>query len=177
LWLEYTGDIPVKQIDAKAVQGYFVWLRTEYQSRQVAGRPRPLAPKTIRDFHITLSAFFTWASREFEIASPMKAIPVPKYEEPPVEPFTKEQIEALLKACESCKEAQPIDRRKFTMRRATGRCDQAVILTLLDTGLRASELSALKVGDVSSGWASGGLRVRIRYSLISPPSTSAYHIW
>ena len=67
---------------------------------------------------------------------------------PPVEPFTQEQIEVLLKACESCKEAQPIDRRKFTMRRATGKRDQAVILTLLDTGLRASELSALTVGDV-----------------------------
>ena len=109
------------------MQGYFVWLRTEYQSRQVTGRSRSLAPKTIRNFHITLSAFFTWASRELEIASPLKAIPVPKYEEPPVEPFTKEQIEALLKARESCKEAQPIDRRKFTMRRATGKRAQALI--------------------------------------------------
>lgn len=34
------------------------------------------------------------------------------------------------------------------MRRATARRDQAIILTLLNTGLRASELSALKVGDV-----------------------------
>jgi site-specific recombinase XerD len=70
LWLEYTDDIPVKQIDAKAVQAYFVWLRTEYQSRQVAGRPRPLAPKTIRNFYITLSAFFTWAKREFDLPKP-----------------------------------------------------------------------------------------------------------
>ena len=35
------------------------------------------------------------------------------------------------------------------MRRATGRRDQAIILTLLNAGLRASELSALKVGDVN----------------------------
>ena len=122
LWLEHVGDIPFKQIDAHVVQEYFVWLRTEYQSRQIAGRPRPLAPKTIRNFHITLSAFFTWASREFEVASPMKAIPVPKYEEPPVEPFTKEQIEALLKAAtalrdEVCRAAEveqdPVERRRL----------------------------------------------------------------
>ncbi len=34
------------------------------------------------------------------------------------------------------------------MRRSTGHRDQAIILTLLDTGLRASELSALKVGNM-----------------------------
>jgi integrase/recombinase XerD len=34
------------------------------------------------------------------------------------------------------------------MRRATGCRYQAIIMTLLDTGLRASELSAMNVGDV-----------------------------
>ncbi len=34
------------------------------------------------------------------------------------------------------------------MRRSTAKRDQAMIMMLLDTGLRASELSALKVGDV-----------------------------
>jgi len=39
-------------------------------------------------------------------------------------------------------------RRKFTMRRPTARRDRAIILTLLDTGLRASELCSLRIGDV-----------------------------
>lgn len=34
------------------------------------------------------------------------------------------------------------------MRRTTARRDQAIILTLLDTGLRASELCSLTVGEV-----------------------------
>jgi integrase/recombinase XerD len=77
----------------------------------------------------------------------MKAVAAPKFQTPPVEPYTKEEIEALLKACEYCKEAQTTDRRKFTMRRATHHRDRAIILILLDTGLRASELCALRVED------------------------------
>jgi integrase/recombinase XerD len=78
----------------------------------------------------------------------MKAVPSPKFEEPPIEPFTKEEVEALLKACETSKEVNDLDRRKFTMRRSTAKRDQALIMVLLDTGLRASELCALKIGDV-----------------------------
>ncbi len=46
------------------------------------------------------------------------------------------------------REANTTERQRFTMRRATAKRDRAIILTLLDTGLRASELCALKIGDV-----------------------------
>ena len=54
----------------------------------------------------------------------------------------------MLKACEMCKEADTTFRRRFVMRRWTAYHDQAIILVLVDTGLRASELCALKIGDV-----------------------------
>ena len=101
------------------------------------GNAQALASKTIHNFYISLCAFFTWANREFQLPNPIKAVPVPKFEQAPIEPFTKEEVEALLKACDSCNEAKTTDRRKYIMRRATGRRDQAIILTLLDTGLRA----------------------------------------
>jgi integrase/recombinase XerD len=78
----------------------------------------------------------------------MKGVPAPKYAIAQVETFMKEEIEALLKACEYCREARTDQRRKFTMRRPTARRDRAIILTLLDTGLRAGELCSLRVGDV-----------------------------
>ena len=148
LWLEYAGDIPLHQITTALLQDYFVWLRTDYKPRRITGNAQALASKTIYNFYISLCAFFTWANREFQLPNPIKAVPVPKFEQAPIEPFTKEEVEALLKACELCNEAKTTDRRKYIMRRATGRRDQAIIMTLLDTGLRASELSALKVGDV-----------------------------
>ena len=54
----------------------------------------------------------------------------------------------MLKAAEFCHEANTTRRRRFVMRRPTARRDRALILFLLDTGLRASELCALSVGDV-----------------------------
>ena len=47
-----------------------------------------------------------------------------------------------------CRESKPFDRWRFTAPRPTFRRDQALILTLLDTGLRASELCSLRVEDV-----------------------------
>jgi integrase/recombinase XerD len=147
-WLEHQGDIDIGRVESKQLRGFFVWLRTDYQPRRFNGSTQPLAPKTIHNNYIALSAFFTWASTELEIASPMKTVPVPHFQIAPVEAFSKEDIESLLKACEYARESQPMDRRKFTMRRWTAHRDQAIILTLLDTGLRASELSALMIGDV-----------------------------
>jgi integrase/recombinase XerD len=109
------------------------------------GDGHALASKTIHNFYISLSAFFTWVNHEFDLPNPIKAVPVSKFEQAPIEPFTKAEVEALLKVCELCKETDTANRRKFTMRRATGKRDQAIILTLLDTGLRASKISALKV--------------------------------
>jgi hypothetical protein len=44
----------------------------------------------------------------------------------------------MLKVCDDCAETDVHDRRRFTMRRATGKRDKAILLMLLDTGLRAS---------------------------------------
>jgi integrase/recombinase XerD len=148
LWVDHLGDKPINWIKTADVQEYLVWLHIDYQPRRITGDRRALSAKTVRNFYITLSALFTWASREFDLPSPMKAVPLPKFEEPPIEPFTKEEVETLLKACETSKEVNDPDRRKFTMRRSTAKRDQALIMTLLDTGLRASELCSLKIGDV-----------------------------
>src|SRR5258708_32029808 len=60
----------------------------------------------------------------------------------------EEEVMALLKACNFKREATPTVRGCFTMRRATALRDRAIILVLLDTGLRSSELCALNLGDV-----------------------------
>ena len=64
----------------------------------------------------------------------------------------------LIKACDFCEEAVTDRRRKFSMQRSTARRDKAILLTLVDTGLRASELCALRIADVDM--KSGRVQVR-----------------
>ncbi len=74
-------------------------------------------------------------------------VPVPRFQKVDVEPFTQEEIECMLKACTYSRDAETFMHRKFAMRRPTANRDQAIILTLLDSGIRASEFSSLRVGD------------------------------
>jgi integrase/recombinase XerD len=151
LWIEYQGDQDILEIESQHILTFLNYMRTDYVPRRITGgNSRKLTPKTIYNIYISLASFFTWASREFNLPiNPMKSIPRPRVpDDPPVEPFKKEELELLIKACDSCKEADTDQRRKFTMQRSTAKRDKAILLTLVDTGLRASELCALRIADV-----------------------------
>jgi integrase/recombinase XerD len=160
LWMEYQGDVNIGNVQSGSILAFLNYLRVEYVPRRIMGNnSRKLAPKTVYNIYVSLASFFTWASREFNLDNPLKNMPklrVP--EEPPVEPFKKEEIELLIKACDYCVEAVTDRRRKFVMQRFTSKRDKAIVLTLLDTGLRASELCALRVQDVDM--KSGKVSVR-----------------
>ncbi len=151
LWLDYLGDMDIGKITPEHLLSFMNYLRTDYVPRRITGgNDRKLSDKTVYNFYVSLSALFTWASREFEMPNPMKKVPRPRVpEEPPVESLQREEVDRLLKACDTCAESNTSDRRKFITRRPTGRRDKAILLVLLDTGLRASELCALRVGDVN----------------------------
>ena len=160
LWMEYQGDLDIAQINSQHILSFLNYLRTEYVPRRIAGdNSRKLAPKTVYNIYVSLASFFTWASREFNLPSPMKNVPRPRVpEDAPVEPFKKEEVELLIKACDFCEEAVTDRRHKFIMQRSTGKRDKAILLTLLDTGLRASELCALRMADVDM--KSGRVQIR-----------------
>ena len=64
-WLDFAGDVEVGQITAPDIRKYLAWLRTDYKPHRFTGNDKPLSPKTIRNFWVSLSAFFSWASIEF----------------------------------------------------------------------------------------------------------------
>lgn len=74
----------------------------------------------------------------------MLATPAPKAQPRILEPLSRDEITRILKAGDSAKTATTQQRATFVMKRDTARRDRAIILTLLDVGLRASELCQRK---------------------------------
>jgi integrase/recombinase XerD len=160
-WLAYAGDRPMADVTATDLTNYMAWLRTEYKPIRFNGSKAPLSAKSIRNVWVAFRSFFTWFHQEFNLPSPADDVTPPKFQKHPVETFSKEEIEKVMKACLYTRETKTEDRHKFVMRRPSANRDQAIILTLLDTGLRASELCALTVNDVDMKTG----RVTVRHGL------------
>lgn len=128
---------------------FFAWLRDEYLSEPDGAAPRgqiKLSPKSILNIHTDLSGLWSWGVAEgFVPANIVRTIAPPDPKAPVVETLTKEEVDALLAACERGNTWKT--RQLTASERPTA--DRAIILTLLDTGLRASELCGMKVGDVN----------------------------
>jgi hypothetical protein len=118
-WVEQRGDHLLTEVTSDDVRNYLAWLRTDYQPHRYNHKTHPLSPKTLRNIWVTLSAFFGWAHTEFQLADPMDDIPAPRFQKTPVEPFTKEEVDKLLKACLYSREAKTMTRRAFVMRPPT----------------------------------------------------------
>ena len=101
------------------------------------GNPRvrkPVRPITVAHYYVLLQAFFRWMVAEELLArSPVERITAPVARSEPVQAFNQEQLQALLQAA----------RRSTHPRR-----DEAIILMLVDSGLRASELCKLRLCDL-----------------------------
>jgi site-specific recombinase XerD len=96
-----------------------------------------LSPRTIRGYYASLSAFINWAVREdFLSTSPLENIPKPKTPKYLPDPFSKEDIQALLDACDD-------------LPSSTSQRGKAMILLLVDSGIRLSELRKLKYSDTN----------------------------
>lgn len=122
------------------------------------GRGKLLSPKTIYNAWVALRSFYRWAAEETGKDNAMLAVPAPKAPITVIEPLTKDQVSSILKACDSTESASTCLRSRFTMRRTSALRDKPIVLTLLDAGIRASELCNLAIEDVDL--ASGRVLVR-----------------
>jgi integrase/recombinase XerC/integrase/recombinase XerD len=90
---------------------------------------------TVHDHYRNLKRLFNWLVEEKIMPeSPMATIKPPRVPKTLITPFTLEQVKAILGQCSD---------RTFC-----GVRNRAIILTLLDTGLRLSELTNIKLTDV-----------------------------
>lgn len=109
-----------------------------------------LAPKSVANIHTDLSALYTWATDMGVVATHLlHRIPCPRFEKPAIEPYTQDQVAAMLKACDT---TNPwTGREAIRSQRHTADRDRAIILVLLSTGMRASELCGICLRDLDLG--------------------------
>jgi len=125
-------------------------MTTRIKPRGIADRPaRKLSAKTIKNIHTCLCSLWTWAIAEgYATEHIVHPIAIPKPELEPILPFTREQIQALLDACSHSLpwSTSPDTASERPQRRQLR--DRAIILFLLDTGVRVSELCNLTLANV-----------------------------
>jgi site-specific recombinase XerD len=110
-------------------------LRREHIQEFIADQLHRWKPATAHNRYRGLHAFFKWAVAEGDLrASPMDGMKPPHLPEQPVGVVRAEQLVRLLKTCEG---------RDFTSRR-----DTAIILLLVDTGMRRAECVGMTLDDV-----------------------------
>jgi len=110
----------------------------------------------VKNAHTGLSAFFTWLERDYNIPHAIRGhIPSPKANPPEIIPLTKRDMRDLLSACNR---NAPNRHSPSGQLRSTRFRDRAIVLFLVDTGVRASELCDLNIGDMDK--ETGAVQVR-----------------
>lgn len=108
-----------------------------------------LGAKSQLNAWIALSSLWSWAERELSCSHQLRdgKVPRPRYRREKPQPYTQTEVQAMLEACTFTKPWQTRRGRSTKTQRPTALRDRAIIITLVDTGLRASELCALQVSD------------------------------
>lgn len=128
----------VETVTAKQVNAFLTYMGDELD----------LAPKTILNSWIALSSFWTWASEEFAMPHIVReGVDKPKARSKPVLAYTQEEVRLMLRACTMMNAWSPKQNMHVDGRRPTKLRDVAIMLVLLDSGLRVSELCDLKRSD------------------------------
>ena len=130
-FINFVGDIDISEVTATTVKRYLQQIVT------VDG----VSKRTAFDRHAHLSSLYKWANEELDIDNIMLKVAKPKYTKRIVDPFTPTELETLIKNLEK-----------------TNYRFNAIFLTLLDSGLRISELTALKIADYND--TTGKLYIR-----------------
>jgi site-specific recombinase XerD len=138
LWYAEAYGLPqaIGEITTQHIREFLAWLRdTEHRWNSTnPAANKPLSPATIRRYYASLRAMFNWAINEGLIAdNAVLRIKPPKEPRKVIKALSNEGVEQLLGA---------LDRGFEGIR------NKALIMLLIDTGLRLGEVSNIALEDV-----------------------------
>jgi len=134
------GDPPLEEIGARDVNQFLLSLQNS------------LSQTSLLNIHSALASLWTWALREgYADTHVIRQVEAPAPEGRAVVPFSRADVAALLSACERSREYRRQGQKACANARPTAARDRAIVLLLLDTGIRVSELCALRIKDIDLG--------------------------
>lgn len=135
---DYLGARPLSEVTPATIHDFLNLIRKRHK----------LSDKTMTNAWAALSSFWTWAETELKIAHPIRGVVRrPEFRRAPIEPYTRAEILALLAATEHSASYRTRTGRRIAGTRPTALRDRTILVVLVDTGLRASELCDLLYRD------------------------------
>ena len=105
--------------------------------------------KTVLNYHTGLSALWTWAVAEKLVSEHIvQAVPRPKPEKKEILPFTEVEVKALFSTLGRSRTYERPGKKKTSHTLPEKARNRVILLLLLDTGLRATELAELKLHQI-----------------------------
>lgn len=125
-------------------------LRTDYKPKRINGDDRPLTEASIDNHWKTIRGFFKWAEETQILSSKRSDLKLqrPKAVSPQIVPFTQDEVKKLLDHAYKS-DVTKSNGRTYKIKRPNADGDNAIIMILLDTGIRVGELNRLTVGDIN----------------------------
>ena len=135
LLVTYLDNPPIGEIRPTHIKQWFAHLLDE----------RELSDRSVHDAWVPLSSLWTWAEGELSTVHIMRKVRRHTFQAKPIEPFTQAEVKKLVDGAKYTTYER--SGKQVRAKRHTADRDTAIILILLDSGLRASELCHLTVGD------------------------------
>ena len=137
LFQDFIGDKPIEDVTSRDVNAFLTYL----------SRERGLSDRTLHDVRARLSSLWTWAVTELDVDNVVAKVAKPTYRTREIVPYTQDELRLLLDAAEYDEGWRSPSGKLVRSKRATGLRDRAIILVLVDSGIRASELCKLLISD------------------------------
>jgi integrase/recombinase XerD len=110
---------------------------------------KTVSNKTILNYHIGLSALWTWAVKEQIVpVNVVRTVCPPRPEKREIVPFTEVEIKAMMSALGRSRVYSRPGKRSSNHSLKDAERNHAILMLILDTGVRADEVSSLKIHQV-----------------------------
>jgi integrase/recombinase XerD len=145
--IRFLNDPEVEKITLTDLQKFMTYMKTDYKPTRFSGDTSPISSSHLDNHWKAIRTFFRWSQDTLEVPRPDMKMARPRYRMVDVAAFSEDDIRAMLKACDYSF-ALTSEGKTYRTKRPCMLRDKAVLMVLLDSGMRIGEVCRMKCKDV-----------------------------